>query len=60
MNKGDFVGASLVQPLGSDQVMTLGGTPDDWVCTWIENGQTMTRQFQPEELQLASSPDQKK
>ena len=32
MNKGDFVGSMLVQPLGSDQVMTLGGktAKDDW------------------------------
>jgi hypothetical protein len=59
MNKGDFVGAALVQPLGSDQIMTLGGTADDWICTWVENGQTMTGHFQPEELQLVSGARQK-
>ncbi|MEO7325484.1 MAG: hypothetical protein ABIW82_11710 [Dokdonella sp.] len=55
MNKGEFVTAALVQPLESDQVMTLTGTPDDWVCTWVENGQPMTRHFQPEQLKLVSS-----
>jgi len=55
MNKGDFVGGMQVQPvLGSAQVMTLGGSEDDWVCTWIENGQKMTKHFQPEQLQLAT------
>lgn len=50
MNKGDFVGSMLVQPVGSGQVMTLGGTPDEWVCTWTENGQTVSKHFKPEEL----------
>lgn len=53
MNKGDFVGSMQVQPLGSDQIMTLGGTPDEWICTWVENGQTMTKRFQPEQLEPA-------
>ena len=55
MNKGDFVGGIQVLPiLGSTQVMTLGGTEDDWICTWYENGQKMTQHFQPEQLQLAT------
>lgn len=55
MNKGDFVGGMQVEPiLGSPQVMTLGGSEDNWVCTWVENGQTMKKQFKPEQLQPAT------
>ena len=61
MNKGDFVGSMLVQPLGTDQVMTLGGTPDEWVCTWTENGQKVSKHFKPEELESVSTQgDQKR
>jgi hypothetical protein len=55
MNKGDFVGGMSVRPLGSTQVMTLGGTPDDWICTWVDNGQTVTKHFQPVELEPAGT-----
>lgn len=51
MSKGDFVGGIPVRPVGGGQVMTLIGDPDHWVCTWEENGQTMMRTFQPEELE---------
>jgi hypothetical protein len=51
MKKGDFVGGIPVQLLGGGQVMTLGGTPDDWVCTWTENGQARSEHFMPEELE---------
>ncbi|MEO5559406.1 MAG: hypothetical protein ABIO49_06335 [Dokdonella sp.] len=50
MNKGEFVTGMLVQPLGSDQVMSLGGTAGEWTCSWTENGQEMSKGFQPEEL----------
>ncbi|MEO5625754.1 MAG: hypothetical protein ABIQ70_07090 [Dokdonella sp.] len=50
MNKGEFVTAMPVRALGSSQVMTLGGTPDAWVCTWSEDGQEMSQSYQPEEL----------
>ena len=55
MNKGDFVGSMLVQPLGSSRVMTLGGTPDEWICTWNENGEEVSKRFQPEELVAAGT-----
>ncbi len=51
MNKGDFVGGVEVRPLGGGPVMTLGGDPDHWVCTWVSNGQVMTQTFQPEQLE---------
>lgn len=55
MKKGDFVGGMEVQPLGGGHVMILGGGPDNWVCTWVENGTTMTQAFQPEQLEPASN-----
>jgi hypothetical protein len=55
MNKGDFVGGLLVVPTRSRQVMTLGGTPDNWICTWVENGETMTQRFNPEDLEPAKA-----
>ncbi|MEO7325363.1 MAG: hypothetical protein ABIW82_11095 [Dokdonella sp.] len=61
MNKGEFVTGMLVQPLGSSQVMSLGGTPDAWVCTWTANGQEMSKSFKPEELVSAGTQrDQKR
>ena len=56
MNKGDFVGNMLVRPIGSNQVMTLGGTPDDWICTWTQNGVAMSKHFKPEDLVPAPTP----
>ena len=53
MNKGDFVGGMQVQQIGGGPVMTLGGTPDDWICSWIENGKTMTKHFDPSMLEPA-------
>lgn len=60
MNKGDFVGSMLVQPLGSSRVMTLGGTPEEWMCTWTENGQEKSERFQPEELVPAGTQGHQK
>ena len=51
MNKGDFIGGIPVQPVGGGQVMILGGTPDDWICSWTENGVARSEHFQPEELE---------
>jgi hypothetical protein len=53
MNKGDFVGGIPVQPMGGGQIMTLGGTSEDWICTWMENGQSVSRHFKPEDLEPA-------
>lgn len=55
MNRGEFVTGMLVQPLDSDQLMTLGGAPGEWTCSWTENGQAMSKSFQPEEL-VAAGP----
>lgn len=55
MNKGEFVGGMLVRRIGQTQVMTLGGTPDHWLCSWVQSGQVMNQQFKPEELEPAES-----
>ena len=51
MNKGEFVGGMLVRRIGQAQVMTLGGTPDDWQCSWLENGLVKNAHFKPEDLE---------
>ena len=53
MKKGDFIGGIPVQPLGGGQVMILGGTPDDWICTWTQNGVQRSEHFLPEQLEPA-------
>lgn len=60
MNKGDFVGGIQVILRGTDQVMTLGGTPDDWVCTFVKNGKSMSEHFQPEVLDPFTGASQTK
>ena len=55
MNKGEFIGGMLVRRVGETQVMTLGGTPDDWVCSWPQNGKVMSAHFKPEELEPAEN-----
>lgn len=54
MNKGDFVGGIEVREVGSKRVMTLGGTADNWVCTWLENGLPVSARFKPEQLEPVS------
>jgi hypothetical protein len=34
--------------------MTLGGTPERWVCTWEHDGQQFSRQFDPAQLERAA------
>lgn len=56
MKKGDFIGGIPVQPLGGGQVMTLGGTPEHWICSWTQNGQVRSQHFLPEQLEPANPP----
>jgi hypothetical protein len=51
MKKGDFVTERLVRVVGEDRVMTLGGTPDNWVCTWQEAGEKRSAHYRPEQLE---------
>ncbi|HEY0180415.1 MAG TPA: hypothetical protein VGC30_12415 [Dokdonella sp.] len=53
MNKSEFVGGMQVRLVGTNQVMTLSGTPDDWICTWVENGKQVSQHFAPEDLEPA-------
>ena len=54
MNKADFVTGIPVRLAGSSQIMTLGGTPERWVCTWEQGGQQFSRQFDPAQLERAA------
>jgi uncharacterized protein YodC (DUF2158 family) len=51
MNKADFVSGIPVRSVDGSQVMTLGGTANDWVCTWVENGERKMASFRPEDLE---------
>jgi len=53
MNKGDFLGGMLVVSKITGQVMTLGGTADDWTCTYVENGRIVTVKVKPEDVDPA-------
>jgi hypothetical protein len=59
MNKGEFVLGIPVRAVGSDQVMTLGGTPDNWTCTWNENGKVRSERFDPGKLERADATTRK-
>lgn len=54
MNKGDFVGGMLIVSKTTGQVMTLGGTPDDWTGSYVENGTTITVKVKPGDVDPAN------
>lgn len=60
MNKADFVTGTPVRLTGSNQVMILGGTPERWVCTWEHEGQQVSRQFDPAQLERAPTAKDEK
>jgi len=50
MNRGDFIDGILVQLKSTGQVMTLGGTEDDWICTTSDNGRVVRKHVQPDDV----------
>ena len=51
MHKGEFVPGMAVRPIGSMHVMTLGGTPDEWICSWYDNDEHRAMRYMPEDLE---------
>lgn len=51
MYKGEFVAGMAVRPVGSMHVMTLGGTPDEWICSWYDNDEHRAMRYMPEDLE---------
>lgn len=51
MHKGEFVTGMAVRPIGSMHVMTLGGTPDEWICSWYDNDEHRAMRYMPEDLE---------
>jgi hypothetical protein len=51
MHKGEFVSGMAVRPIGSMHVMTLGGTPDEWICSWYDNDEHRAMRYMPEDLE---------
>ncbi|MBA8883759.1 hypothetical protein [Dokdonella fugitiva] len=51
MHKGEFVAGMAVRPVGSMHVMTLGGTPDEWICSWYDNDEHRAMRYMPEDLE---------
>ncbi|MGH8171866.1 MAG: hypothetical protein ACREPX_01885 [Rhodanobacteraceae bacterium] len=50
MNRGDFIDGILVCLKSTGQVMTLGGTKDNWVCTSNDAGRVVRKPVQPEDV----------
>jgi hypothetical protein len=50
MNRGDFIDGILVRLKSTGQVMTLGGTEDDWICTTSDNGRVVRKHVAPEDV----------
>jgi hypothetical protein len=51
MHKGEFVAGMAVRPVGSMHVMTLGGTAEEWVCSWYDNDEHRAMRYMPEDLE---------
>lgn len=51
MHKGEFVAGMAVRPIGSMHVMTLGGTADEWICSWYDNDEHRAMRYMPEDLE---------
>ena len=51
MHKGEFVAGMAVRPVGSMHVMTLGGTADEWICSWYDNDEHRAMRYMPEDLE---------
>ncbi|HEU4664546.1 MAG TPA: hypothetical protein VFS55_10985 [Dokdonella sp.] len=51
MHKGEFVAGMAVRPIGSMHVMTLGGTAEEWICSWYDNDEHRAMRYMPEDLE---------
>lgn len=51
MHKGEFVSGMAVRPIGSLHVMKLGGTADEWICSWYDNDEHRAMRYMPEDLE---------
>lgn len=56
MHKGEFVAGMAVRPLGSMHVMTLGGSVEEWICSWHDNDEHRAMRYMPEDLEPACMP----
>lgn len=50
MNRGDFIDGILVRLKSTGEVLTLGGTEDDWICTATDAGRVVRKRVQPEDV----------
>lgn len=50
MNRGDFIDGILVRLKSTGQVVTLGGSKDDWVVSSNDNGRVVRKHVQPEDV----------
>lgn len=51
MHKGEFVAGMAVRPMGSMHVMKLGGTAEEWICSWYDNDEHRAMRYMPEDLE---------
>ena len=50
MNRGDFIDGILVRLKSTGEVMTLGGTEDDWICSAADAGRMVRKHVQPDDV----------
>ena len=50
MNRGDFIDGILVRLKSTGEVLTLGGTEDDWICTATDAGRVVRKHVQPDDV----------
>lgn len=53
MNRGEFIAGIQVRLKATGQIMVLGGTIDDWICTDPSNAAAIPKHVQPEDVEPA-------
>jgi hypothetical protein len=53
MNRGDFIAGMRVRLKATGQIMVLGGTMDDWICTDPNSAAAVPQHVQPEDVEPA-------
>jgi len=53
MNRGDFVAGMHVRLKATGQIMVLGGSKEDWICTDPNNAGAAPKHVQPQDVEPA-------
>jgi hypothetical protein len=55
MNRGDFVAGMQVRLKSTGEIMTLGGTIDDWICIDADDPGAVPKHVQPGDVDPVAS-----